>query len=89
MLEHVTIYEKVNVSRALDIAVYDWMKYLIINIKLGCHMGKYITASTKIRREFRDGTMRLGINISEVFRRRLEEAGVIEEVVGRDRGYPA
>lgn len=36
-------------------------------------MGRYVTASTKIRRELREEALKLGINISEVFRRALEE----------------
>ena len=36
-------------------------------------MGRYVTASTKIRRELKEEAERLGINISEVLRRALEE----------------
>lgn len=36
-------------------------------------MGRYVTASTKIRRELKEEAERLGVNISEVLRRALEE----------------
>ena len=36
-------------------------------------MGRYITVSTKVRRELREEAERLGIKISEVLRRALEE----------------
>ncbi len=36
-------------------------------------MGRYVTASTKIRKELRDEAEKLGINVSEVLRRALEE----------------
>ena len=36
-------------------------------------MGRYVTASTKIRRELKEEAERLGINISEVLRKALEE----------------
>ena len=36
-------------------------------------MSRYVTASTKIRRELRDEAIKLGINISEVLRKALEE----------------
>jgi post-segregation antitoxin (ccd killing protein) len=36
-------------------------------------MGRYVTVSTKARRELVEEARRLGINISEVLRRALEE----------------
>jgi len=36
-------------------------------------MGRYVTVSTKVRKELRDEAKKLGINISEVLRRALEE----------------
>ncbi|ADM27479.1 conserved hypothetical protein [Ignisphaera aggregans DSM 17230] len=36
-------------------------------------MGRYVTVSTKIRRELFEEAKRLGINISELLRRTLEE----------------
>ncbi|MEM2089236.1 MAG: type II toxin-antitoxin system CcdA family antitoxin [Thermoproteota archaeon] len=36
-------------------------------------MGRYITVSTKVRRELREEARRLGINVSRVLRRALEE----------------
>jgi len=36
-------------------------------------MGRYVTVSTKIRRELLEEAKRLGINISELLRRTLEE----------------
>ncbi|MEM4970321.1 MAG: type II toxin-antitoxin system CcdA family antitoxin [Sulfolobales archaeon] len=36
-------------------------------------MGSYITVSTKVRREVVERARRLGINISEFLRRKLEE----------------
>ena len=36
-------------------------------------MGRYITASTKIRRELKEEAERLGINISEVMRKAIED----------------
>ncbi|HEW94031.1 MAG TPA: hypothetical protein ENF47_04950 [Thermoprotei archaeon] len=36
-------------------------------------MGRYITVSTKVRRELKEEAERLGIKISEVLRRALEE----------------
>ncbi len=36
-------------------------------------MGRYITISTKVRRELKEEAERLGIRISEVLRRALEE----------------
>ena len=36
-------------------------------------MGRYITVSTKVRRELKEEAERLGIRISEVLRRALEE----------------
>ncbi|RLE58967.1 MAG: hypothetical protein DRJ32_05480 [Thermoprotei archaeon] len=36
-------------------------------------MGKYVTISTKVRRELKEEAERLGIKISEVLRRALEE----------------
>jgi len=36
-------------------------------------MGRYITVSTKVRRELKEEAEKLGINISEVLRKALEE----------------
>lgn len=36
-------------------------------------MGRYITASTKIKKELKEEAERLGINISEVMRRAVED----------------
>ncbi len=36
-------------------------------------MGRYVTASTKVRRELKEEAERLGVNVSEVLRRALEE----------------
>jgi len=36
-------------------------------------MGRYVTVSTKIRRELLEEAKRLGINVSELLRRALEE----------------
>ncbi len=36
-------------------------------------MGRYITISTKVRRELKEEAERLGIRVSEVLRRALEE----------------
>ena len=36
-------------------------------------MGRYVTVSTKVRRELKEEAERLGIKISEVLRRALEE----------------
>ncbi len=36
-------------------------------------LGRYITVSTKVRRELLEEARRLGINVSEVLRRALEE----------------
>jgi LytS/YehU family sensor histidine kinase len=36
-------------------------------------MGSYVTVSTKVRREIVERAKRLGINISEFLRRKLEE----------------
>ena len=36
-------------------------------------MGRYVTISTKVRRELKEEAERLGIKISEVLRRALEE----------------
>jgi len=36
-------------------------------------MGRYVTVSTKIRRELLEEAKRLGINVSELLRRTLEE----------------
>jgi len=36
-------------------------------------MGRYVTVSTKVRRELLEEARRLGINVSEVLRRALEE----------------
>lgn len=36
-------------------------------------MGRHITASTKVRRDLKEEAERLGINISTVLRRALEE----------------
>ncbi|UNQ73592.1 type II toxin-antitoxin system CcdA family antitoxin [Infirmifilum sp. NZ] len=36
-------------------------------------MGRYITVSTKVRRELLEEARRLGINVSELLRRALEE----------------
>ncbi|MBO3842964.1 MAG: type II toxin-antitoxin system CcdA family antitoxin, partial [Candidatus Brockarchaeota archaeon] len=36
-------------------------------------MGRYITVSTKVRKELREEAKRLGINVSTVLRRALEE----------------
>lgn len=36
-------------------------------------MGRYITVSTKVRRELKEEAERLGINVSAVLRRALEE----------------
>lgn len=36
-------------------------------------MGKYVTVSAKVRRELKEEAERLGIKISEVIRRSLEE----------------
>jgi antitoxin CcdA len=36
-------------------------------------MGRYVTVSTKVRKELRDEARRLGINISEFLRKALEE----------------
>ncbi len=36
-------------------------------------MGRYITVSTKVRKELKEEAERLGIRISEVLRRALEE----------------
>jgi len=36
-------------------------------------MGSYVTVSAKVRRELREEAERLGVNISEVIRRALEE----------------
>ena len=36
-------------------------------------MGRYVTVSAKVRRELLEEARRLGINISEVLRRALEE----------------
>lgn len=36
-------------------------------------MSSYVTVSTKVRREFVEKAKRLGINISEFLRRKLEE----------------
>ena len=36
-------------------------------------MGRYITASTKIKKELKEEAEKLGINISEVLRKALEE----------------
>ena len=36
-------------------------------------MGRYITVSTKIRKELKDEAEKLGVKISEVLRRALEE----------------
>ena len=36
-------------------------------------MGKYVTISTKVRRELKEEAERLGIKVSEVLRRALEE----------------
>jgi len=36
-------------------------------------MGSYITVSTKVRREVVEKARRLGVNVSEVLRRTLEE----------------
>jgi len=36
-------------------------------------MGRYVTISTKVRRELKERAERLGIRISEVLRRALEE----------------
>ena len=36
-------------------------------------MGDYITVSTKVRRELKEEAERLGVKISEVLRRALEE----------------
>ena len=39
----------------------------------GVTMGDYITVSTKVRRELKEEADRLGVKISEVLRRALEE----------------
>ncbi len=39
----------------------------------GYAMGSYVTVSAKVRRELREEAERLGVNISEVIRRALEE----------------
>jgi len=36
-------------------------------------LGRYITVSTKVRRELLEEARRLGINVSELLRRALEE----------------
>jgi len=36
-------------------------------------MGRYVTVSTKVRRELLEEARRLGINVSELLRRALEE----------------
>jgi len=36
-------------------------------------MGRYVTVSTKVRKELRDEAKKLGINISGVLRKALEE----------------
>ncbi|MBO3769799.1 MAG: type II toxin-antitoxin system CcdA family antitoxin [Candidatus Brockarchaeota archaeon] len=36
-------------------------------------MGKYITVSTKVRKELREEAKKLGINVSTVLRKALEE----------------
>jgi len=36
-------------------------------------MGRYVTVSTKVRRELKEEAERLGIRVSEVLRRALEE----------------
>ncbi|RLE56504.1 MAG: hypothetical protein DRJ32_07830 [Thermoprotei archaeon] len=36
-------------------------------------MGRYVTVSTKVRRELKEEAERLGIKVSEVLRRALEE----------------
>jgi len=40
---------------------------------MGITMSKYVTVSTKVRRELKEEAERLGIKISEVLRRALEE----------------
>jgi len=40
---------------------------------MGITMSRYVTVSTKVRRELKEEAERLGIKISEVLRRALEE----------------
>jgi len=40
---------------------------------MGVTMGDYVTVSTKVRRELKEEAERLGVRISEVLRRALEE----------------
>lgn len=49
-------------------------------------MGKYVTISTKVRRETKEEAERLGVKISDVLRRALEEEvrrRKLEELEGR------
>ncbi len=47
--------------------------YYQYNYLLGNNMGKYVTVSTKVRRELKEEAERLGVKISEVLRCALEE----------------
>jgi len=48
-------------------------------------LGSYVTVSTKVRKEAVEKAMRLGINISEFLRRKLEEKveGEVELITRR------
>ena len=45
----------------------------LVSYMEGLLMGRYVTVSAKVRRELLEEAKRLGVNVSEVIRRSLEE----------------
>lgn len=54
---------------------FRWHAYIlpIVTTLYGDIMGRYVTVSTKVRRELKEEAEKLGVNISEVLRRALRE----------------